>query len=608
MLISIIYALPNTFKTYFAVEISSLKEQESYQELLKKLELFFKKENIQYEKTYVNKDNNKVIVHLLDEKSQIQSKTKIQNFLGRGYVTALNIITDIPKWLLAIGSKSMFLGLDLRGGVHFLMEIDTKSILKNNLEKNNQSIRNLLRKDRLYTKPPKITNDNNIVVGFANDDNRQKAIGIINDNIPNIDIKSVVIDNTPHINLSIPESEQNTNINLALKQNIITLKNRVNELGVSEPIVQQQGKNRIVIQLPGIQDTVRAKEILGAVATLEFRLVDENNDPNYARQTGRTPLSSSLYYFRDGRPLLLKNEVITRGDNVIDANSGFDQESGSPMVNIVLDSIGGRAMRKTTRNNINKRMSAILIENKIETFLENGEYIKKNITTEYIIYQATIAQVFSDRFRVTGLSSSKEARDIALLLRAGALSAPIEIIQESTVGPSLGKENIKRGFISVIIGFLLVLFFMIYRYKVFGFVANIALLFNLIMMIAVLSLLQATLTLPGIAGIVLTVGMAVDANVLIFERIREELKNTNTTVINAIANGYDRALLTIADANITTLIAAIVLFSFGTGPIKGFAVTLSIGIITSMFTSIILSRFFINLIYTKNRKIAQIKI
>ena len=397
------------------------------------------------------------------------------------------------------------------------------------------------------------------------------------------------------VSFEITPSAIKTSKSGALKQNITTLRNRVNELGVAEPIIQQQGSERIVVQLPGVQDTARAKEILGAVATIEFRLVDEKNDLQTAISSGKVPVGSKLYHFKDGRPLLLKNSVIATGENITGASSGIDQNN-APMVNIQLDNAGGRSMLETTKEFLHHRMAVVYIENKVETVLENGEMVKVRTKTQDIINAATIQGTFSNRFQVTGMESARAARNLALLLRAGSLSAPIEIIEERTIGPSLGADNIAKGLLSVLVGFALVLVFMAWRYRVFGLVANVALTLNLVTIVAVLSIIQATLTLPGIAGIVLTVGMAVDANVLIFERIKEELKTTNN-IQKAISAGYEKALLTIADANITTLIASIVLFSFGTGAIKGFAVTLSIGIVTSMFTAIVASRALINLIY-----------
>ena len=382
----------------------------------------------------------------------------------------------------------------------------------------------------------------------------------------------------------------------ALKQNILTLRNRVNELGVAEPVIQQQGDSRIVVQLPGIQDTAGAKKILGATATLEFRLTEgTRTDWEEAERTGRIPLNALLYHERDGSPVLLKRDIIVTGDQIIDAASTIDQTKGVPAVNVRLDGKGAKKMGETTRENVKKPMAVVFIENKVESKQVGDEVVKKRTTVKEVINVSTIQEQFSARFQITGLES-REARDLALLLRAGSLRAPVEIIEERTVGPSLGQDNIDQGFLSVLIGFALVLVFMAIYYKVFGLIANLALTANLVFIIAILSLLQATLTLPGIAGIVLTVGMAVDANVLIFERIREELRNGNTPQA-AIHAGYEKAFSTITDANVTTLLAAIVLFSLGTGPVKGFAVTLSIGIITSMFTAIVGTRGVVNLIY-----------
>jgi len=394
----------------------------------------------------------------------------------------------------------------------------------------------------------------------------------------------------------------------ALDQNVITLRNRVNELGVAEPVIQKQGAERIVVQLPGVQDTGRAKEILGATATLEYRLVEGTATDWYAAaEAGRAPPNALLYQRReDGTPILLKRQVIVTGDQIKDASSGIDSQSGTPAVFVTLDGKGAKRMQRVSAENIGNLMAVVFIENRVETVEENGELVKKRSRVEEVINAATIRDVLSHRFQTTGLDST-EARDLALLLRAGALKAPVEIIEERTVGPSLGQDNIDQGFLSVMIGFALVLVFMAIYYKVFGLVANLALAMNLVLIVAILSSLQATLTLPGIAGIVLTVGMAVDANVLIFERIREELRNGNS-VQASIQAGYEKAVTTIADANITTLIAAVVLFSFGTGPIKGFAITLSIGILTSMFTAIMGTRAIINLIYGGRRRVAKLAI
>ena len=382
----------------------------------------------------------------------------------------------------------------------------------------------------------------------------------------------------------------------ALEQNITTLRNRVNELGVSEPIIQQQGDNRIVVQLPGIQDTTRAKDVLGATATLDIRLVDEKNNAESAANSGLVPALSILRYTRSGRPVLMKKQVIVSGSSIIDAAAGFEQSNNTPAVFITLDSKGSKRMSKGTKNNIGMGMATVFVENKISSRIVDGKRIRKSTHTEEVINVATIQDHLSTRFQITGLDSIEEANDLAVLLKAGALAVPMEIIEERTVGPSLGADNIRQGELSVIVGMLLVLIFIVLYYKVFGLVANLALVFNIVLVVSLLSMMQAVLTLPGIAGIVLTVGMAVDANVLIFERIKEELKEGNTPQASIHA-GYDRAFSTIMDANVTTLIAAVVLYAFGTGTIKGFAITLALGIMTSMFTSIVGTRAIINLIY-----------
>ena len=410
------------------------------------------------------------------------------------------------------------------------------------------------------------------------------------------------------IKLSLAQSEIDALSEFALEQNMTALRNRIDELGVAEPVVQRQGDRRIVVQLPGVQDTARAKRILGRTATLEMMMVDEEHSLD-AALSGKVPPGSRIYRFRDGRPILIEKRVIYSGDNIVDAAASIDTQSGGPIVSITLDAIGARINQKITGKNIGKRMAVLYIENRsvIQTDTqglpvrdEQGRIVRDKQRLEEVITAPVIRDQLGKRFQIEGLDSVTEARDLALMLRAGSLAAPVDIIEERTVGPSLGQANISQGFLSVVVGFALVLVFMAFYYRVFGLVANIALALNLVMIVAVLSLLQATLTLPGVAGIVLTVGMAVDANVLIFERIREEIRNGSTPQAG-IFSGYERALWTIVDANVTTLIAAIVLFNFGTGPIKGFAVTLSIGILTSMFTAIVLSRALINFFYGGKR-------
>ena len=601
LLLSALYALPNVFGSDLAVQISSAGDAVIEQSDLAKVTDTLKAKNIRYKSAGLS--NRRILVRFENNASQLSAKDLLKTALGRNYVVALNLAPSVPLWLSDLGGRAMSLGLDLRGGVHFLLEVDMQAVLSMSIDKYYNELRTLLREDRLYKSIRK--EGDSIAIRFKTLELKDKALARIKSDVSDLIVLESDNQDELLIQVSISDAAQKIAKTNALKQNITTLRNRVNELGVAEPIIQQQGQERIVVQLPGVQDTARAKEILGAVATLEFRLVDEKNDPQTAIQSGRKPIGSKLYYFKDGRPLLLKTRVITTGENITGASSGIDQENNIPMVNITLDSAGGRAMLDTTKKYLHHRMAVVFIENQVETVTgkngrvvldKKGNPLKKRTTTRDIINAATIQGTFSSRFQITGIDSAREARNLALLLRAGSLSAPIEIIEERTIGPSLGADNIQKGVLSVIVGFVLVLIFMAVRYRVFGLVANVALTLNLVMIVAVLSLLQATLTLPGIAGIVLTVGMAVDANVLIFERIKEELRS-QSNIQKAISSGYDKAVLTIADANITTLIAALVLFGFGTGPIKGFAITLSIGIVTSMFTAIIVSRAIINKIY-----------
>jgi len=502
---------------------------------------------------------------------------------------------QVPDWLNSVNAKKMNLGLDLKGGVHFLMEVDLDEVVTTKSKKLSNDIRSQLRNEKIRYRNYSYQKTN-IEIQFANQESFEEAAELISKNYQDTFDLISLSDNK--MKLVISETAINELRIAAIKQNTTTLRNRVNELGVAEPIVQQSGKTRIVVELPGIQDTARAKEILGATATLEFKMVDEESDPYAVEESNQTSLSSKLYYDEDGDPILLKRNIILTGENIVDASSGFDRNS-RPSVNITLDGPGAKRFANTTEDNIGKLMAVLFIESKSERRLINGK--DKRITKKYekIISIATIQERLSKTFQITGLDSPKQARDLALYLRAGSMAAPMYIIEERTVGPSLGADNIEKGKISVIIGLILVLIFMICYYRVFGLFANTALVLNLLIIISVMSLIGATLTLPGIAGIVLTVGMAVDANVLIFERIKEEIKN-GSTPLASIELGYKKAFSTIADANITTLIASIILFIFGTGPIKGFAVTLSIGVISSMFTAIVVTRILATLAYERN--------
>ena len=600
LFISTLYAIPNLYGSDLAIQITGTDDYVVQEKDLKSINETLSENSVDYKSATI--ENNNVLIRFSDSKSQLTSKALLKDSLNRNYVVALNLAPSIPQWLSSLGGRAMSLGLDLRGGVHFLLEVDMNAVTAMAMDRYYNELRTTLREDKLYKKIRK--DEDILVVSFKTEELKNEAKKVIKSDLPDL-IIAEGSEQALELGLEISSSAQAAAKLSALKQNITTLRNRVNELGVAEPIIQQQGTERIVVQLPGVQDTARAKEILGAVATIEFRMVDEKNDVQTAIQSGKTPAGSKIYKFKDGRPLLLKTNVITTGENIVDASSSMD-ENNQPSVSIVLDSSGGRSMLDTTKEFIGYRMAVVFIENKVETVLEDGIAVKKRSKTQDIINAATIQGTFSNRFQITGLDSSREATNLALLLRAGSLSAPVEIIEERTIGPSLGADNIQKGLISVLVGFALVLVFMGWRYRVFGLVANLALTINLITIVSILSLIQATLTLPGIAGIVLTVGMAVDANVLIFERVKEELKATKN-IQKAISAGYEKALLTIADANITTLIASIVLFSFGTGAIKGFAVTLSIGIITSMFTAIIVSRAVINIIYG-GKKIEELAI
>ena len=512
--------------------------------------------------------------------------------------------SEVPPWLTSMNAKKMNLGLDLKGGVHFLMEVDLEEVVTSKSKKLSDDIRSQLRKEKLRYK--KYTHQNNVIYIEFNDASfYESAENIIKTNYQNtFDVKKI---NSNEMEISLSDDALNELRKAAIKQNTTTLRNRVNELGVAEPIVQQSGKTRIVVELPGIKDTTRAKDIIGATATLEFKMVDEDSDAYAAEDSNQISYNSKLYYDDAGQPVLLKRRVMLTGENIVDASSGFDRNS-RPSVNITLDGPGAKRFANVTDDNIGKLMAVLFIESKSEQRIINGE--SKRITKKYekIISLATIQERLSKSFQITGLDSPKQARDLALYLRAGSMAAPMYIVEERTIGPSLGADNIEKGKISVIIGLILVLIFMIYYYRVFGLFANSALVINILIIISIMSLIPgATLTLPGIAGIVLTVGMAVDANVLIFERIKEEIKN-GSTPLASIELGYKKAFSTIADANITTLIASIILFIFGTGPIKGFAVTLSIGVMSSMFTAIIVTRVLANLAYEKNTNLKTRKL
>jgi preprotein translocase subunit SecD len=596
VIVGLFYALPNLYGEDPAVQISAARgglPGESIQGLIetKLADAGLKTKSIMVE-------DGRLLARFENTEVQLIAADTLKDALDEDYTVALNLAPATPGWLQAINALPMYLGLDLRGGVHFLMQVDMDAAIGKSLSRYESDIRSELRKAKIRYSG--IKNRNGLVqVSFRNATDLETGTGVIEKAYPALEITKSSANGKFGIKVALNGNEQREIRKFALQQNITTLRNRINELGVAEPIIQQQGLERIVVQLPGVQDTAEAKRILGATATLEYRAVDVKNDLQDALN-GTVPTGSAIYQRREGGQVLLKKKLIATGDQIVNARSGFDSENGSPKVSVTLDAKGARKMLAFTKKSVGKPMAVVYIENKSITRKVDGKSVIVNKKIEEVISVATIRGVFGKQFETTGLDSPQEAHNLALLLRSGALAAPIRIIEERTIGPSLGKDNIEQGFQSVVIGFCLVLVFMAIYYKAFGLVADLALALNLVLIVALLSMLQATLTMPGIAGIVLTVGMAVDANVLIFERIREELRNGNSPQAS-IHSGYAKALSTIADANITTLIAAVVLFSFGTGPIKGFAVTLSLGIVTSMFTAIFGTRAVINLLYGGRR-------
>ena len=601
--VGFIYALPNIYPTQPSIQVAYTDSGKSAdQALLVELKDILSNSQSEYDEIFLRE--NKIVIKFGDVNEQLASKTILQNALLDKVIIALNLEPSTPQWLKDLGGNPVKLGLDLSGGVHFLLEVDIDTAKQGRLELLLDSYRKTFKEERISYDKSSI-NDLALFFQFSDKASYNKALKKYRDDSPAINGVQYIITERPSTNILLLEYSDVAIREIrdyAVGQNLVTLRNRVNELGVSEPIVQRQGSNRIVVELPGVQDPTAAKKIIGKTANLEFRL--EANSRT-------SPLRKEEFNFKEDqfRTAFLENAVVASGDRVTNANTGFD-ESGFAQVNITLDMEGGRAMQKATSGNIGRRLGVLFVEQKTKSELitnESGEkiieqtsYIEKNI-----ISLATVQAVLGTSFRITGVGSPAEASELALLLRAGALAAPMKFVEERTVGPSLGKENIELGIRSIIIGFSMVVLFMFFYYRVFGLAANFSLVINLVLITGIMSLLGATLTLPGIAGIVLTVGMAVDANVLIFSRIREELKEKDPQL--AIRDGFSRAFVTIFDANITTLIAALILYVIGTGPVKGFAITLSIGIVTSMFTAIMCTRGIVNLVYG-NKNIKELRI
>lgn len=593
ILIGLLYTIPNFFGESPAVQVSPAKSTlKSDNALLQKVENTLQLAGVPFNGIYL--DASGVKVRFANPEDQIKAKDKLNASLGKDYTVALNLLSQTPNWLLAIGAKPMYLGLDLRGGVHFLLQVDMKAALDKAAESSVGDFRTTLRKEKInYFGISR--EGQQVVVKFDNANEANKAERILSKDYPDLTytLSGSGKDITLTANMGV--ASQKRTQEFALKQNLQTLHNRINELGVAEPIVQQQGLDRIVVQLPGVQDTAKAKEILGRTATLEIRLVDEEKTDFGTLEkaaNGQVPFGDELFKDREGRPILVKKSVVLTGDRITDAGPGVDQQNGSSVVNVTLDGRGAGIFKNVTRDNVGKRMAILLIEK------GNTEIITAPVINE---------EIGGGRVQISGMANAQEATDISLLLRAGALAAPMEIIEERTVGPSMGEENIKRGVHSTLWGFAAIAAMMIIYYLVFGGVSVLALGVNLLLLVAILSMLQATLTLPGLAAIALALGMAIDANVLINERIREELRNGNTPQASIHA-GYDRAFDTILDSNVTTLIAGLALFMFGTGPIKGFAVVHVLGILTSMFSAVLVSRAIVNILYGYRRKIEKLAI
>ena len=597
--IGIIYSLPNLYGDDPSVQVSSTLAAAIGQDQANRIESDIKTAGVAV-KAFEFKDG-RVLVRFNNTDDQLKAADLLRDSMGGNYTVALNLAPTTPAWLRALHADAMYLGLDLRGGVHFLLEVDMDAAVKQAEDRYTDDLRLSLRSAKVRYQT--VAKDNGFIKVTLNAAEDKPALFTLLDK----DFRTLEVTEPEAQNqvwLKISDKEEREIKKTAVAQNMTTLRNRVNELGVAEPVIQQQGENRIVVQLPGVQDTTRAKEILGTTATLEYRLVDMEHDVQQA-VSGHVPVGSRLYYEKNGTPILLDRRVIVTGDQIVDASSGVDQD-GRPSVNISLNGVGAAKMAKTTQVSVGKPMAVVFIEYKVETKTVNGQKVRHKEKVEKVINVATIQGVFSKRFQTTGLDSPQEARNLSLLLRAGALAAPVDIVEERTVGPSLGQDNIDKGMLSFVVGFALVVLFMAVYYRLFGMIANFALAFNVVFVVAFLSMLQATLTLPGIAGIILTVGMSVDANVLIFERIKEELKNGNTPQ-SAIFVGYDKAFATILDSHFTNLVVAVVLFAYGTGSVKGFAVTLIIGILSSMFTAITGTRMVINWVYG-NRRVEKLSI
>lgn len=597
MVLGILYAAPNVYRPQPAVQISANRDAKIDEALKARVAADLAKEGIPYQSIAMDKD--RMLVRFANTQIQLQGSDSLRLALGDDYTVALNLATTVPHWLLAIGAHAMPLGLDLQGGVHFLLSVDEQAVLKKQQQRYLDDIRSTLRNKQIHFSAVSLSGDG-VQAVFKTSDDRDKAISAMT--VDNTDLtftNSRTTGGGYAFQAAIKPEVLQTLAQAAITQNVTTLRNRVNALGVSEPLIQQQGQSRIVVELPGVQDTAEAKRALGATATLEYHADDPNVNPAEADRTKNVPPDDRLYYMKDGTPVVLKKRVIVSGDELVDASQGYDQQTGQPDVNVTLNSAGAAKMLDFTTQNVGKRMGVVYIETTPVVKMVDGKEVHTSKTTETVLNNAVINGVFGKKFQTTGLTQ-QEAQNLSLMLRSGSLAAPMDIVEQSVIGPSLGQDNIKKGDRAIVLGLALVLLAAAIYYRLFGIVADIALVFNLLLLVAVMSIVGVTLTMPGIAGIILALGMAIDANVLICERIREELRNGSTPHA-AIRAGYERSFPVIVDAHVTHLIAAIALIAAGTGAIKGFGVTLAIGIILSLFTSLTMTHAITALIHGRRK-------
>ncbi len=604
LLFGLLYALPNIYLQDPAVQISASRNAVLDAATKEKIEGDLQGAKIAFKS--VELSDKRMLVRLVDRASQSNAADLLRKSLGENYTVALNLASTVPDWLSMFGAKPMTLGLDLQGGVHFLLEVDRKAVIDAADERLVDEIKTALRTKNIRGTASRASDG--VLVTLRSEEDRKKAAT----EIANFAIGVQIVDvpgslNAFPLSIKVPGESRIAAMDQVIEQNLSTLRNRINAIGIAEPSIQRQGTSRIAVQLPGVQDTAAAKKILGATATLEYRLANPDTSLAFeAAQSGRAPAGYKLYVHRDGRPVLLSRRLIAQGDEIVTATSTLDRDSGTPAVSIVMNDAGGRKMYQVTEQNVNRPLAVVFVERIPELTVVDGKEVRTSRTREEVISLANIAEPFGKHFQTTGLERT-EADELALLLRAGSLSAPIDIVEERVIGPSLGADNIRAGVLAVTYSFLFVLAFFVIYYKTFGVVTNLAVLLNLLLVVAVMSLFGATLTLPGLAGIALTIGMSVDANVLINERIREELR-AGTSPLASIGIGYEKASGTILDANITALLGGIALFSFGSGPIRGFALSLCVGILTSMYTAVSASRGIASLFYSGRKKLARLSI